>query len=124
MTSFRNLVTTNAGARLIDILGHVALGILLPGPFWFQFLPDSCLLILFPASWFHDRLLSEKHAIVFLHKLLHTVTFPAAILAFAFILQDAVLLMLAVQWLAHVGWDAITHSGSVFAKNLLWPEMV
>ena len=124
MKSFRKAVTTNAGIRLIDLLGHVSLGVLLPGPFWFQFLPDICLLVLFPGSWRNDRLLSEKHPIVFLHKLFHTITFPAVLLSCAFVLQHAILLMLGTQWLLHIGWDAATHTGTIFEKNLIWPETV
>jgi len=96
--------------RVLDFACHVTLALILPGHWWYQFLPDFLVTPIFLYGWITGRLLNEKNPVLRVHKFLHTV-WPAFI-AIPFSLS------LAVQWALHLVVDLYTHPEPEFKKEL------
>lgn len=98
----------------LDLAGHILWAVLLPGHWWYQFLPDVLLPYTFIRSLVSDRLLPEKDAGLFLHKFFHTI-WPALFLVASFPAVGA-------QWVTHIIQDQFTHPEPEFRRSLLWPK--
>ena len=109
---FRALYREDAPLRVLDVLAHALLALLLPGPFWAQYLPDLAVAVIFVRSWRLDAMLPEDDVWLRVHRALHLgrgsgwpMLPVAATLAIVVYAYPAA----ALHVLAHLSVDAVTH---------------
>lgn len=94
--------------RLLDVALHACLAAILPGPWYYQFAPDTCVYLMFGYSIITNRWLSQNNALVRVSRGLHSPFMVVACGALAaFMGQLGVVLML--HWSCHLLIDYFTH---------------
>jgi hypothetical protein len=120
--SFRDSWKKDWKTRWIDNLCHIAFAVLIPGPWWFQFLPDAMVPVMFAISWKRDRFLQSQHTgdvhwMVAISKDLHNVLVPYCLLFVIALLllkgnmeeEVRITCWLCLHWSGHLLIDAFTH---------------
>lgn len=111
------------GLSLIDLVCHVTLSLILPGPFWFQFLPDLLVLPLWLHGYLTDRMLPATNPFIIAHRSLHSI-WPIVLLISVAIftpVDTSTLIALAgLHWAAHLLVDLFTHRGDL-TVNTTYP---
>lgn len=116
--------------RSVDLIGHMILALVLPGKWWFQFLPDILVPVLFMHGWITGRLITSKdnfvlRVLLLTHKNIHSVLMPVCFILGAFIgytvshSTKVVGLLIGCQWLGHIIWDGFTHKLD-WQKKAIW----
>jgi len=71
VTGFRSAWLRTAPRGLVDFMLHVAAAWWLPGPWWFQWLPDVLMPVLWLRSVVTDRMAAEDSSLLAWHRMLH-----------------------------------------------------
>lgn len=98
--------------RLVDVMLHVTAAIILPAPFWAQWLPDVALVVMWPWSMVMDRKVAPRAPILLLHRFLHSPEFG---LIFGVVMAFYVPTV-GVHWGIHVIIDVLTHDNPAVTK--------
>jgi hypothetical protein len=118
--NFRTSLKKDIPLRIVDLIGHVCFAIILPGHWWFQFLPDVFIPMLLLHSILTNELMYEKTGALLWHKFLHTIYGPIFLGCFGAIWSTPKIgAMIGVQGLVHVIWDQLTHEQE-YQKRSLW----
>lgn len=111
--------------KIVDFAGHIAFGILLPGRFMWQFLPDIFLPVLVTETvkliisngepYTLDRTMPEDkipsfHFFMQAHRFCHTIWLPLLVGVFSW--------KIGLQCLVHVLWDQVTHYRNEHRRSL------
>ena len=114
---FRKLFNWRYSA--LDFVLHLGLALAIPGPWWFQYVPDMMLPFIFTHSLMIDGLLPETTIVVKMHKYFHTL-WPVLILSIlAGMMFDVQIALLGIHWGCHILVDQFTHPQKEFRKELL-----
>jgi len=119
--SFRVMMRRRWAISVADLSGHILLAVFLPGKWWYQFIPDVCLIAMVPISLRTDELLPGDVLLIRVHRVLHTLIPVLVLIAAMIFTEDLLWGVIGTQWLTHVLWDQFTHPEREFKKGLLWP---
>jgi len=103
--------------RIIDLIGHCMFAILLPGKWWYQFIPDAMFVLCMMISIVKTKKLTppefsmKNSTLLKLHQFSHTIYLPVLTLFIGW--------RLCLHCLVHVIWDQYTHQES-WQKRSLW----
>lgn len=119
--SFRRLMLDDTAWRITDMLGHILMAIVLPGPWWLQFLPDVFVPLLMTKSLVSDKLLPRRNWLVVTNVTMHNIGFMALTCATILVSTHAIkfTLALTLQWGLHILWDIVTHVQTWNRKPIL-----
>ena len=110
---FRAMYRRDLGIRALDAIGHATLALLLPGLWWFQYLPDVMLPLVFGSSLFTNKLLAKRNPLLVVHKALHSNECLFLLLiagaSVRLLYQRWWLVYLALHWMCHLALDSVTH---------------
>jgi hypothetical protein len=113
--TFRETYKSDASMRVVDAIGHLGLALLLPGHWWFAYLPDVMLPFVFGVSLAKNKLLDKDNPFLRIHKFLHSELW-LAVLCFGIALGMIVTgyrrwigVWLALHWMCHCQLDLWTH---------------
>ena len=115
MRSFRASWRHDWRTRAIDRMCHIIAGATLPGPWWFQFLPDLMVIPMMIISLTTNQFLKSTNVLVAVSKALHNLGW--VILWFSIYMCDFSpnhykmnwAYALGVQWAVHLIIDMFTH---------------
>jgi hypothetical protein len=92
---------------LFDVFAHCMVAYVLPGPFWYQWLPDVCVPVLVVLSLLSGVFVAADSVVVGTHRVLHSGSVVLVIVALSGFYP--VVLPLAVHWAVHLCIDLETH---------------
>ena len=126
MDNFRQWYKDQWKLRLVDFLGHIVMGLLLVLLFrdwnmlWYQWLPDMCLLVMWPYSMITNKKMAETNWFVKEHKSLHRLSMIfacALVTSICYLWHEANAVIVYSKALAvlitHQFVDQFTHGESV-----------
>lgn len=107
--------------RIVDFIGHLLFALLLPGPWWSQYLPELVGPVLLVHGIISGRILPRDHPLIQIQNFLHTIYVPVLILitAMFFDLRVLHIWMYVLQYTVHIVWDQFTHELE-WQKRSLW----
>ena len=106
---FRKSWLSDWRARSIDAICHLTLALLIPGHWWFQYVPDMLVPVIWLWSFKTNAFLPKDSAILIAHKLLHDLRFMALVTCFLVLIEATSLKWLTVHWFFHLVVDSFTH---------------
>lgn len=97
---------------LLDAVLHALVAWLLPGTWWFQYLPDAVLPVLWTRSFITNRMAADDDWLLQVHRALH-VRPPSVAVGILLWIGAAAWLSpwLALHVAVHAGIDRLTHDG-------------
>ena len=109
--TFRAAYLQTVPVRVVDLACHAVLAVVLPGPWWWQYLPDVALPAVWVHSWRTDTFLGPSSRRLAAHRALHLRGEVGVAMLLVLAVPWAVWPGLGVHWLAHVLVDRCTHDG-------------
>lgn len=109
VTEFRAAYRADRPWRLLDAGLHLVAALLLPGPFWLQYVPDICVGVVWWRSWQSGKFLPEADRALVLHRWLHlrgATVGGAALLGLLVGLAGPVCVL---HYVVHLAIDRLTH---------------
>ena len=107
--TFRQAYRKDLVWRILDLAGHCTLAWLLPGLWWWQFLPDCVVPALWACSMVLNRPLPEESWLVLLNHVLHQWAIAGLLLSTATITGNRMVWYIGIHWTAHLSLDFFTH---------------
>lgn len=106
--NFRTLYRRDLQVRLIDLALHLTAAVMLPGPWYLQWVPDVLVVPLWLHGMWTGRMLPEDSAVVRAHHVLHSWIVPALLLLTP-VRAGYYVAALGLHWGAHYLIDIVTH---------------
>jgi len=118
---YRTEMKKDLKLRIVDFIGHLIFALLLPGPWWSQYLPELVGPILLVHGLRTDRILPRDHPLIQIQNFLHTVYVPLLLILTSFVFDIHVLYIwrFVLQYTVHIIWDQFTHELE-WQKRSLW----
>jgi len=112
MTAFRVAYVQTLPLRLVDVLMHLTVAFALPGPWWYQGLPDIMLPVLWTKAMITDTFEPDWSLLLAAHRTLHLRGRLGLLAGIGVVCCAWLWPVLAGQLLAHVAIDTVTHEGA------------
>jgi hypothetical protein len=109
--TFRSDYAADVPTRAADAALHALAALLLPGPWWFQYVPDAAVLPLWVRSMRGDCYASDRDWLLRAHRVLHLRASVWSLLSYLCLLLATGSPVLVLHVLVHVGIDTLTHDG-------------
>lgn len=105
--TFRKAFKKDIKWRLLDAALHLASVCFVPGHWWYQYLPDTLVPVIWLISMYRNRPLPLDSRLMVYGRRLHS--FEVGITLATLVVFDASLVWLSVHWLLHLLIDSFTH---------------
>ena len=108
--TFRQAYRKDLFWRILDLAGHCTLAWLLPGLWWWQFLPDCVVPLLWACSMVLNRPLPEESRLLNINRFLHHWVCPFLVWVVLLVSRAPHgFAFLPIQWAMHLLLDEFTH---------------